>query len=318
MKNEFEKLKYYDLLNSEKITPSFLKILRGGGTSSKLSDILGPDGNNFASEADRTDYIVDFLKTIYTKPSTEADNLSGCIEQFLGPHILNHPLVKNSILTRTEKNKLDESFKIGELDNAIKNANLNSAAGIDGLSTRFIAKFWNFFYKPLFNYANCCFRKGKLTDTFKSATIRLIPQKGDVTNIKNWHPISLLSNLYKVLSRAINNRLITTTDWITSRTQKGFTKSRYLQEVLINVIKFFGHCQAADFNGFVLSIDYAKAFDTLSINFMKECYAFFGFGEYFTSMLETVGNNRTASIILDDGSYSKPFNLETTNQPATR
>ena len=67
MKNEFEKLKYYDLLNSEKITPSFLKILRGGGTSSKLSDILGPDGNNFASEADRTDYIVDFLKTILLK-----------------------------------------------------------------------------------------------------------------------------------------------------------------------------------------------------------------------------------------------------------
>ena len=120
-----------------------------------------------------------------------------------------------------------------------------------------------------------------------------------------------MSNLYKVLSRAINNRLITTTDRITSRAQKGFTKSRYLQEVLINVIEFIGHCQAADFNGFVLSIDYAKAFDTLSIKFMKECYSFFGFGEYFTSMLETVGNTRTASIILDDGSYSKPFNLET-------
>ena len=44
---------------------------------------------------------------------------------------------------------------------------------------------------------------------------------------------------------------------------------------------------------------------------MSECYKFFGFGSYFINMLETVGNNRTASIILDDGTYSDAFNLET-------
>ena len=92
--------------------------------------------------------------------------------------------------------------------------------------------------------------------------------------------------------------------------QKGFTKSRYLQEVLINVLQFIGNCESACISAFVLSIDYAKAFDTLSINFMKECYKFFGFGDIFINMLVTVGNMQTASIILDDGSYSKPFNLE--------
>ena len=206
--------------------------------------------------------------------------------------------------------RLDVKFKIDELDCAIKDANMNSAAGIDGLSTKFISKFWTIFRVPLFKYANCCFRKGSLTDTFKSATIRLIPKKGDVRNIKNWRPISLLSNLYKILSRALNNRLLTTTDRVTSPVQKGFTKSRYLQEVLINVLQFIGNCENAGVSAFVLSIDYAKAFDTLSINFMKECYKFFGFGDNFINMLVTVGNMRTASIILDDGSYSKQFNLE--------
>ena len=44
---------------------------------------------------------------------------------------------------------------------------------------------------------------------------------------------------------------------------------------------------------------------------MSECYKFFGFGSYFINMLETVGNNRNASIILYDGTYSDAFNLET-------
>ena len=60
MKNEFEKFKHYDLLNSEKITPSFLKILRGSGTGAKLSDILDSSGNDFRSDKDRTRYIVNF------------------------------------------------------------------------------------------------------------------------------------------------------------------------------------------------------------------------------------------------------------------
>ena len=120
-----------------------------------------------------------------------------------------------------------------------------------------------------------------------------------------------MSNLYKILSRSLNNRLLTTTDRITSRAQKGFTKSRYLQEVLINVVEFISNCDAAGIPGCVLSIDYAKAFDMLSINFMKECYKFFGFGDNFINMLETVGKNRTASIILDDGTLSPSFKLET-------
>ena len=52
-----------------------------------------------------------------------------------------------------------------------------------------------------------------------------------------------------------------------------------------------------------------KHLNTFSINFMKECYKFFGFGDNFINMLETVGKNHTASIILDDGTVEEG-NLE--------
>jgi len=42
---------------------------------------------------------------------------------------------------------------------------------------------------------------------------------------------------------------------------------------------------------------------------MHEVYKFFGFGKKFIEMMETLGNNRFASIILEDGSLSERFTL---------
>ena len=113
------------------------------------------------------------------QPDTEPDSHSGCIEEFLGREILAHPIVQGSILSPAEKTKLDTPFSLTELDKAAKEANVKSAPGPDGLSTKFILKFWHYLRTPLFKYALCCFEKGHLYGSFKTACVRLIPKKGD-------------------------------------------------------------------------------------------------------------------------------------------
>ena len=76
------------------------------------------------------------------------------------------------------------------------------------------------------------------------------------------------------------------------------------------MIEFIGHCNAEEKDAVIISVDYAKAFDTISNKFMSECYRFFGMGPTFRNMLETVGTNRRASIILDNFEMSRTFNLE--------
>jgi hypothetical protein len=44
---------------------------------------------------------------------------------------------------------------------------------------------------------------------------------------------------------------------------------------------------------------------------MTEVYKFFGFGDNFINIMDTIGTNRKASIIFDDGSISPEFDLET-------
>jgi hypothetical protein len=105
-------------------------------------------------------------------------------EDFLGPDIINHPIVSDSKLSKHEKLELDRPLSIAELDTALQQANIRSAPGLDGLNMNFIVKFWQIFRDPFLNYANICFEKGTLTLTFRSAGVRLIPKKGAVKKHK--------------------------------------------------------------------------------------------------------------------------------------
>jgi hypothetical protein len=120
----------------------------------------------------------------FKKPENEPDSLDGCIEHFLGPDILAHPLTRNLKLSDNERIRLEEDLTYEELDISLEGANSKSAAGIDGISTSFIKRFWYIFRVPLLKYANTAFNSGTLTQNFKTAIIKLIPKKGDSTNIK--------------------------------------------------------------------------------------------------------------------------------------
>ena len=74
----------------------------------------------------------------------------------------------------------------------------------------------------------------------------------------------------------------------------------------MNVVEMIAHCNKNDIAGAVLSIDQAKAFDTVSHKYMKQVYSFFGFGPNLIRLLETLGNNRTACIAFEDGTHSPP------------
>ncbi|KAL0151200.1 hypothetical protein M9458_053391 [Cirrhinus mrigala] len=52
--------------------------------------------------------------------------------------------------------------------------------------------------------------KGGLPLSCRRMVITLLPKKGDLTEIKNWRPVSLLCSDYKLLSKTLANRLTKT------------------------------------------------------------------------------------------------------------
>jgi hypothetical protein len=231
------------------------------------------------------------------------------IEQFLGEDICNNEIVKNSKLTQAERDWLDRPFTMQEIDIAAEKGKNRSAPGADGFSNLLIKKCWTFLRHPFFKYILHCYETGTLTTNFRSASIRLIPKKGELNKLKNWRPISLLSNFYKILSRAVNIRLNRFVNRICSRAQKGYNQRRCAQEVLINVWEQVQHCKSNNIKGAIIAIDMAKAFDTLSHDFLGKVYSFFNFGPSIKKWLGLLGNRRQACILLDEGKSSTFFPL---------
>ncbi len=309
LRHELGKYSGFEVLNSEKLTLYFLSLAKASQVEAKMEDIRNVNGERFDSPSDSKTFIREFYSNIYRKDPEEPENLDGCVERFLGPDICNNPIVTNSKLPFDIKTRLDRPLTIHELDISILQAN-KSASGMDGMSNCFIKKFWRFFRLPLYRYAKCVLQKRRLTPSFRSGLIKLIPKKGDTSQITNWRPISLLSCMYKILSRALNNRLKVARDFIFSRAQKGFTNSRYIQEVLINLCETIGFCNKHEIPACIVTIDQAKAFDTISNAYMLEAYKFFGLGEYMINLLSTLGSGRVACISFHDGTVSDPFDLE--------
>ena len=69
------------------------------------------------------------------------------------------------------------------------------------------------------------------------------------------------------------------------------------------------YCKNNNVRGAIVSINQSKAFDTISHKYCTEVFKFFGFGENFIGMMDTIGTGRTATIMFDDGSLSTEIKL---------
>ena len=85
----------------------------------------------------------------------------------------------------------------------------DKSPGIDGLTNNFyiIKHFWPILGEKLTQVYNYAFRSGKLSVSQRRGVITLLFKKGDRILLKNWQPISLLTTDYKVLTKALANRL---------------------------------------------------------------------------------------------------------------
>jgi hypothetical protein len=203
LKETLLNLKKFAILNQEKLTPHFVNLVKKTKPDANVDEICSGAGP-FTDSSERSKYIANFYRSLYKK-GAELEPESS-IENFL-EEVKNHPVALSAKLTEAEKTDLDAELTLNELDRALETCNMAASPGLDGLSNHFIKEFWPYLRNPLLKYANCCKAKGRLTDSFRRAKIRLIPKKGDTSKINNWCPISLLNCLYKILSRTFASRL---------------------------------------------------------------------------------------------------------------
>ena len=97
--------------------------------------------------------------------------------------------------------------------------------------------------------------------------------------ISNWRPLTLTNFDYKLIAKTLARRLNSCIDRCIHSNQHAFIKGRKISTMLrdLDDITQWGRMNTSD--SIMLSLDYAKAFDTLSTQAILDAMKLFVFGE---------------------------------------
>ena len=179
----------------DKNTSFFLNLEKSKQESNSIKELNTNNGLSRKTE-DILDYVHQYYSKLYTR-----ENIHSAKEE----EILN--LITNKI-NEIERQNCDEEISIEELTNALKGMNRNKSPGIDGITVEFYIKFWDKLKHLLHKVIISIQEEQQLSRSMKKGIISLFyKKKGDKTDIKCFRPISLLNVDYKIISKALANRL---------------------------------------------------------------------------------------------------------------
>ena len=185
-----------------------------------------------------------------------------------------------------------------------------SAPGVDGFTVNWLREFWPDLRKLVTNALNEMYGEELLSSMCREAIIRLL-RKGEKNPLLpgNYRPISLLSIFYKLASATITRRIKPVLSRLIGIEQKAYLSENNIGSVIINIINMIDFCNKKQKEALILLVDFQKAFDSITHNFIDSTLKIFGFGDSIRKWVRLFFNKREATILLG-GHLSKKILLE--------
>ena len=161
---------------------------------------------------------------------------------------------------------LNDQIEIDELTAAIAKLKTGKAAGEDGLMNEFFINSNNNLRNAILNVMNVCLNNGVYP--WNSTVITLLHKKGDRYDPNNYRAIAIGSNLGKLFSGILLNRLICFKNLVKPEhpSQLGFCKNAQTADHVLTlqtcINKYVGNKNKKG-RLFTCFVDYQKAFDTV-------------------------------------------------------
>ena len=192
------------------------------------------------------------------------------------------PSVDDPILTDDQKLLLETPMDMEEIYKALMSLKGGKTPGMDGLSLLFYRTFFEELKASLMHMYYGAFKNGIFPLSTKHWLISLIPKKDkDPRIIKNLRPLTLLNYSYKILAKAMDNRLQSVLDLLINQDQTGFLKDHNITSNIRKSIEIVEYYHRIKKPGMIMSIDMEKCFDRVDHNSIKSVLSYFNFGSSF-------------------------------------
>jgi hypothetical protein len=214
----------------------------------KVGPLKREDGVVVSDDRGMAELLSDYFAQVFTKEDTSNIPVA-CFDRVV------------QLGVRVEQVVIREEM----VEEVIRKLKDNKAAGVDELNSTFLKGSVKGLAKPLANIFRESLRSGKVPDDWKVANVAAIFKKGVRWDPGNYRPVSLTSQVGKVLEKLIKEVVVDYLEKyeLIGRSQHGFRKNK---SCLTNLLEFFelisnrlDNREWVD----VLYLDFRKAFDTV-------------------------------------------------------
>ena len=273
----------------------FFNLEKNNSLSKTIAKIKLSSGVITENPAQIKQHIHNFYQNLYSRPHTDESALGQLLDDI-------------PKLDPFDSENLDLPPTLDELNVAVKQLGKNKTPGLDGLTSEFFQFFWPILQDDFLSVLShaCC--SGNLPFSFRRAVITLLPKKGDLTDIANWRPVSLLNTDYKIFAKLLSNRLKMYIKKVVHQDQSYCVPGRTIYDNICLIKDIINYSNINNLPLAVISLDQKKAFDNVDHGYLNATLRAMGFGETFVSYINLLYQG-AESLVKVCGSLTTPFSF---------
>ncbi|KAJ8731620.1 hypothetical protein PYW07_004784 [Mythimna separata] len=172
----------------------------------------------------------------------------------------------------------------------------NKSCGEDGISTESLKIGEPILLHYLTQLFNNILQTGTFPKDFCHSNIILLHKKGDKSDINNYRPISLISHIYKIFIKIIENRISRELDKQQPPEQAGFRPGLSTTDHLHTVNQIIEKHQEYKIPLHLAFVDYSKAFDSITHTAIFDALRRQQIDPTYINLLRIIYKNSTAAI----------------------
>lgn len=189
-----------------------------------------------------------------------------------------------------------------EVKDIINTLKCSKSTGTDGLTSETLKAIINTIVQPLVSIFNNCFVNGYFPKCLKAALIIPVHKDGSKDVINNYRPISLTSNIAKILEKLIKIRLVSflTKYNILSNYQFGFTQNKSTDDATSLLCSSVYDALDNSRSCIAVFLDLAKAFDTVDHGILIKKMETYGIRGIPLQLFESYLTDRSQLVKIGD------------------